>query len=206
MELDISFVGTMKTEITHDDVKEWTESSEIEGLDELERKVVRKIDLRLLPYLSLMYLFSSLDRGAIGNSKVVGIDKDVGLIDNQWNIVLTIFYIGFVLFEIPSNIVLKHTSAKIWLPTIMLLWGLSATLTILAKNFTGLLTVRFFLGMFEAGFFPGVVYYLSTFYKRSEMASRISIFWGSTTLASSFTGLVSYRIFQIEGDLRPWQY
>jgi MFS family permease len=102
---------------------------------------------------------------------------------------LTIYYIGCILFEIPCNIVLKLTSPRFWLPTITLAWGVVCTLMGLTQSFSGLLVARFFLGVTECGFFPGVVFYLSMWYKRNEQNYRIALFFSAVSLAGAFGGL-----------------
>jgi MFS family permease len=108
---------------------------------------------------------------------------------NQFLTTLTIYFIGYILFEIPSNIVLKLTTPRFWLPTLTLAWGIVCTLMGLTQSFTGFLVARFFLGVAEAGFFPGVMFYLSMWYKRNEQLYRISFFFTAATLAGAFGGL-----------------
>ena len=112
---------------------------------------------------------------------------------NQYLSTLTIYFVGYALFEIPCNIVLKLTTPRFWLPTLTLAWGIVCTLMGLTQSFSGFLVVRFFLAMTECGFFPGVVFYLSMWYKRNERLYRISFFFSAATLAGAFSGLfVSY--------------
>ncbi|OBZ84869.1 hypothetical protein A0J61_07081 [Choanephora cucurbitarum] len=175
---------------------------------ELERKLVRKLDTRLLPFLSFMYLFSSLDRSSLGNAVLDNFEQDIGITPDQFNTCVTIFYAGFLIFQIPSNILLKRFTAKRWLPLLMICWGSIAILHASVKNFTQLMTLRFFLGFFEAGFFPGVVYFLTLFYKKNEMATRIALFWGSTVAAHAYAGVLAYGILQLRGSggLTGWQW
>ena len=112
---------------------------------------------------------------------------------NQYLTTLTIYFIGYVLFEVPSNIILKLTTPRFWLPTLTLVWGIVCTLMGLTQSFTGFLVVRFFLGVTESGFFPGAAFYLSMWYKRNEQQYRIAILASAPTLAGAFGGLfVSY--------------
>ncbi|KAI8370772.1 major facilitator superfamily domain-containing protein [Choanephora cucurbitarum] len=182
--------------------------SDYQPLIELERKLVRKLDTRLLPFLSFMYLFSSLDRSSLGNAVLDNFEQDIGITPDQFNTCVTIFYAGFLIFQIPSNILLKRFTAKRWLPLLMICWGSIAILHASVKNFTQLMTLRFFLGFFEAGFFPGVVYFLTLFYKKNEMATRIALFWGSTVAAHAYAGLLAYGILQLRGSggLTGWQW
>ncbi|ORX48491.1 MFS general substrate transporter [Hesseltinella vesiculosa] len=182
------------------------EVTEIDPL--VEKSLVRKLDTRLLPFLSLMYLFSSLDRSSLGNAVLDNFEEDVHITPDQFNTCVTIFYVGFLTFQIPSNILVKRFSAKIWLPLLMVLWGTVATLHATASSYGQLITLRFFLGLFESGFFPGVIYYLTLFYKKSEMATRIALFWGSSVAAHAFAGVLAFGILQLRGrgSLAGWQW
>jgi len=112
---------------------------------------------------------------------------------NQYLTTLTIYFIGYVLFEVPCNIVLRLTTPRFWLPTLTLAWGIVCTLMGLTQSFAGLLTARFFLGVTESGFFPGVAFYLSMWYKRNERQYRIALLMSAVTLSGAFGGLfVSY--------------
>ncbi|KAI8093206.1 major facilitator superfamily domain-containing protein [Halteromyces radiatus] len=175
---------------------------------QLEPKLVKKLDTRLLPFLSLMYLFSSLDRSSLGNAVLDNFEQDVHITPDQFNTCVTIFYAGFLLFQIPSNILLKRFTAKKWLPFLMFVWGAIATLHATVSSFGQLMAMRFFLGLFEAGFFPGVIYFLTLFYKKNEMATRIALFWGSTVAAHAFAGVLAYGILQLRGSggLSGWQW
>ncbi|OGM43991.1 allantoate permease [Aspergillus bombycis] len=172
----------------------------------IERSVLRKLDFKLLPVLSLMYFFNSLDRSNLGNAKTDGIDEDLKLVGNQYSIILAIFNVTFSLFDLPSNLLLKRFSGKTMLPIMMLGWGSVTLLQCAAFNFAGILVCRLFMGIFEAGFFAGVIFYLTQFYKRNEIAFRLSIFYGMVTIAGAFSGLVAFGVFQIEQHLPGWKY
>ncbi|CAO3693813.1 unnamed protein product [Rhizopus stolonifer] len=173
-----------------------------------EKRLVRKLDTRLLPFLSFMYLFSSLDRSSLGNAVLDNFEQDVGITPDQFNTCVTIFYVGFLVFQIPSNILLKKFTAKRWLPLLMLLWGTVACFHAAVHGYTQLIVLRFLLGFFEAGFFPGVIYFLTLFYKKDEMATRIALFWGSTVAAHAFAGILAYAILQMRGSggMTGWQW
>ena len=102
------------------------------------------------------------------------------------------YFIGYVLFEIPCNIVLKRTTPKFWLPTLTIVWGVVATLTGIVNSLAGFFVVRFFLGVSESGLFPGVVWYLSMWYKRRERQYRISLFFSAASLAGAFGGILAW--------------
>ncbi|KAG6552268.1 hypothetical protein Mapa_006119 [Marchantia paleacea] len=173
-----------------------------------DRALVRKIDLRLIPYLSFLYLLSYLDRANIGNAKIEGLDVDLRLTDQQYLWTLTAFFFPYALFEVPSNILLKRLRPSIWIPSIMIAWGTCMTLMGLVKNFEGLLTARFFLGVAESGLFPGVTYYLSCWYKKREYGVRTAIFVSAATCAGAFGGLLAAGLAQLDGvsGLAGWAW
>jgi len=147
----------------------------------------------------MLYLLSFLDRSNIGNAKLDGLTTQLGMDQSQYLNALTMYFLGYVLFEIPSNIVLKKLTPRIWLPTLMVVWGIVSVLMGLVHNYSGLMAVRFFLGATEAGLFPGVVYYLSCWYKRKESHFRISIFFSAASLAGAFGGALAYAIGLMNG-------
>lgn len=145
----------------------------LEYTDAEERQLVRKIDWLLLPILTLLYLLSFLDRSNIGNAKIEGLVTDVGVTD--YSTLLSVFFIAYVIAEVPANLVLKVTSPTFWLPTLSILWGIVTITMGLVHNQSGLYAARFFLGIVEAGLFPGVVYTFSVYYKRKERTARVSL-------------------------------
>ncbi|KAI9744650.1 MAG: hypothetical protein M1818_002179 [Claussenomyces sp. TS43310] len=173
-----------------------------------EKALLRKLDLNLLPPLTLLYLLSFLDRSNVGNAKLEGLTKDLDISGGQYLTTLTVYFIGYVLFEIPCNIILKRTTPRLWLPTLMFFWGVVATLLGVCSNFAGFLAARFFLGVTESGLFPGVVFYLSMWYKRSEQQYRIALFFSAASLAGAFGGILAYGIGFMNGvgGLRGWKW
>jgi MFS family permease len=111
---------------------------------------------------------------------------------NQYLTGLTLYFIGYVLFELPCNIVLKNTTPRQWLPTLTLIWGVVATLLGIVQNYPGYLSSRFFLGVAESGLFPGVVFYLSMWYKRNEQHYRVALFFSAASLAGAFGGILAW--------------
>ncbi|KAF8309889.1 MFS general substrate transporter [Clavulina sp. PMI_390] len=164
-----------------------------------DRKLLRKIDFTLMPWLTLLYLLSCLDRVCIGNAKLYGLEKDLHMTDNQYLWALTVFYFSYAAFEIPSNLLLKKLSPRFWLSTIMVIWGTIMTCQGLVHNAGGLTAVRFCLGIVEAGAYPGVSYYLSCWYKRSELGFRAALFWSAATGSVAFGGLLAAAISNMKG-------
>ncbi|CEP60803.1 uncharacterized protein LALA0_S01e19328g [Lachancea lanzarotensis] len=172
----------------------------------LERKICWKLDLRILPMIAVMYLFNALDKGNISNAKTDHLDKDLGIEGQDWNNMLSIFYIPFVIFAIPLSLVIKKYNAANVIPILMFTFGSISLLAATAFNYGSLMAARWFLGICESAFFPGIIYYLSTFYRRHELARRLSIFYAAANIANAFSGLLSFGIFQIKhSKLKGWQ-
>ncbi|KAB8225954.1 major facilitator superfamily domain-containing protein [Aspergillus novoparasiticus] len=167
-----------------------------------EKALLRKLDMRLLPPLTILYLLSFLDRSNVGNARLEGLTTDINMTGNQYLTGLTLYFIGYVLFEIPCNIVLKKTTPRIWLPTLTLVWGIVATLLGVVQNYAGYLVSRTglaALGIAESGLFPGVVFYLSMWYKRNEQHYRVALFFSAASLAGAFGGVLAWGIAHMRG-------
>ncbi|TFK31526.1 MFS general substrate transporter [Crucibulum laeve] len=175
---------------------------------EEEKRLWRKIDLRIMPILTLMYLCSFLDRGNIGNAKLQGLTSQLHLTGNQYNIALTMYFIPYCIFECPANLVLKRFRPSKWLPGITVVWGIVMTLMGLVKSYPQLVGVRICLGVAEAGLFPGVVYYLTLWYPRHHLQFRIGLFYGAASLAGAFSGLLAFGISFMSGTagLLGWSW
>ncbi|KAF2714939.1 MFS general substrate transporter [Pleomassaria siparia CBS 279.74] len=175
---------------------------------QLRRKVLWKMDVRLLPILALLFLCSFIDRTNIGNAKILGLETDLHLTDHQYAIGLCVFYATYIASELPSNLVLKKMSPKIWLPLLTAVWGLLTMCLGFVRNFGSFVAVRALLGMAEGGLLPGMVLYLSHFYKRTELALRIGIFYTAASLSGAFGGLLARGLNAIghKGGLEGWRY
>ncbi|KAF9242592.1 major facilitator superfamily domain-containing protein [Melanogaster broomeanus] len=173
-----------------------------------DRRLLRKVDLRLLPILTLLYLLSFLDRTNIGNAKIDGLTTDLRISPSAYNTALALYFVGYVLFEIPANCSLKHFSPQLWLPTLTLVWGIVSLAQGLVKNQAGLFGIRFLLGVTEAGLFPGVIYTFSVYYRRRERSWRVAVFFGGAALAGAFGGVFAYAIGLMDGvgGRRGWQW
>ncbi|KAK4067983.1 hypothetical protein Trihar35433_6543 [Trichoderma harzianum] len=165
-----------------------------------ERRLMAKIDMRVVPFLCIMYLLAFLDRVNIANAKLFGLagDLDLGTGD-KYNTALVIFFVPYCIFEVPSNILLKKFKPHVWLSINMFLFGFTTMMQGLVKSYGGLLATRFFLGLFETGMFPGAFYLIGMWYKRSEAQRRYSFFFNSTTLAGAFGGLLAAAIGKMDG-------
>ncbi|KAF8600293.1 MFS general substrate transporter [Ceratobasidium sp. AG-I] len=164
--------------------------------DELEdRALLRKVDWHLLPILTLLYLLSFLDRATI----LLSSWQDIGVVGANYNTALALYFVGYVLWEVPANIVLKRFNPKVWLPTLCLAWGIVSICQGFVNNQAGLFAIRFFLGTAEAGLFPGVVYVFSVYYRRSERHWRVAVFFGGAAVSGAFGGILAWAISKMRG-------
>ncbi|CCO31097.1 putative transporter C1002,16c [Rhizoctonia solani AG-1 IB] len=167
--------------------------------DAEDRALMRKVDRHLLPILTLLYLLSFLDRANIGNAKLDGLTTDIGVTGANYNTALALYFVGYVIWEVPANIVLKRFNPKVWLPTLTLAWGIVSICQGFVKNQAGLFAVRFFLGTAEAGLFPGVIYVFSVYYRRRERHWRVALFFGGAAIAGAFGGILAWAIGKMHG-------
>ncbi|KAF2638732.1 MFS general substrate transporter [Massarina eburnea CBS 473.64] len=176
---------------------------------EEEKKLVRKIDGFLLPTMWLMYLLSYMDRTNIGNAKISGMSTDLNLTSNQYSIILVVFFVTYVLFEAPSNMLLIRIKPSIYLPAIMVIWGMLTCCMAAVKNYHHLIVLRVFVGVFEAGFAPGMLMLLSSWYKREEQSKRFAVYISAAILSGAFGGLLAGAITGgLEGvyGIRGWRW
>ena len=139
------------------------------------QKTLTRISRRLLPFLLLMYILAFLDRANLGFAKIA-FQADTGLSDAIFAFGAGIFFLGYSTFEIPSNLILHRVGAKRWMCRIMVSWGIVSALMMFAHNETTFYLFRFLLGVMEAGFFPGVIYYLTYWYPSHMRARSIGFF------------------------------
>ncbi|KAF8237297.1 MFS general substrate transporter [Tricholoma matsutake] len=158
---------------------------------EAEKRLVRKIDMRIVPAIFVLYTLSYLDRANIGNAKVGGMAADLKLTSNQYSVILLLFFVSYVLFEIPSNMILTRVRPSIYLSAICFIWGGVAACMAAGKTWQQVAGVRFVLGVVEAGFAPGVTFYLSSWYKRHEIAQRYALYYTATAISGAFSGLLA---------------
>ncbi|PYT86813.1 MAG: MFS transporter [Acidobacteria bacterium] len=141
----------------------------------IEHKTIRKLQFRLIPYLFLLYVVAMIDRVNISFAQLT-MNKDLGLSSQQYGIAAGIFFIGYFLFEVPSNLILHKVGARIWIARILLGWGLVASLTGLVESIHQLYAARVLLGFAEAGYYPGIVLYLTYWFRQREQARVLSLF------------------------------
>ncbi|RYN84645.1 hypothetical protein AA0117_g375 [Alternaria alternata] len=142
-----------------------------------EKRLVRKIDFVLLPILWWMYILAHLDRSNIANANAAGMSEDLGLSDNQYAMLVSLFFVAYVIFEVPSNMILMKVKPSIYLSTIVWVWGCVVLGMSQTKSATGLLIGRFFLGAIEAGLYPGALFILTCWYTKKEVVYFVLPNW-----------------------------
>ncbi|KXH26783.1 major facilitator superfamily transporter [Colletotrichum salicis] len=172
-----------------------------------ERALCRKLDFHILPVLAVMYLFNALDKGNLGNAETDGLSTDLGFKDGQYNLIVSIFFVPFVAAAPFVALIGKKFGPAIVLPILMFTFGTMTMLMAAAQNFGGVFALRWFLGMAESAFFPLVIYYLTTFYRRGELARRLAVFYAASNIANAFSGLLAFGVFHITNTkLHPWRW
>lgn len=171
------------------------------------RRYCRKLDIYLLPYTIVFCILNQMDRTAIGVAKVAGLEEDLGLHRNEFNIAATLFTCGFLSLEFFSNFVLKKVGASKLLPTMGIIWGTICTLQGIINTRPQLYAMRFLLGMAECGFTTGVMLLISFFYPKSKITSRVAIFNLSSPLANVISGPLASGLSSIKHHtIRKWQW
>jgi sugar phosphate permease len=173
------------------------------SLEAINSKVMR----RLLPFLLLMYVLAFLDRANIGFAQKA-LQHDTGLSNAAFAFGAGVFFIGYALFEVPSNLLLHRVGARVWMCRIMVTWGLVSASMCFAHTPTAFYTLRFLLGVAEAGFFPGVIYYLTNWFPQSARARAVGVFYFGAPLAFIFGSPLSGLLLELHGTagLAGWQW
>ncbi|KAJ8116686.1 hypothetical protein OPT61_g1934 [Boeremia exigua] len=172
-----------------------------------ERKLRLKIDLMVVPTVTLLYLLCFIDRTNIGNARLAGFEKDLNLKGYDYNTVLSVFYISYIIFEIPATICCKVIGPGWFLPATTLGFGICSIGTAFVHTRAQACAVRFLLGIFEAGVMPGCAYFLSRWYKRAELTFRLGLWMLMAPLSGAFGGLLASGILKLShfGSLHGWQ-
>src|SRR6185295_7847616 len=177
-------------------------------VSEIERTTMARVTLRLLPFLLLLYIISWLDRVNVGFAQLQ-LKPDLGFSDTIFGYGASIFFVGYALCEVPSNLLLVRYGARLWIARIMITWGLISIATMFVQGATSFYVLRFLLGMAEAGFLPGIVYYLSQWFPREHRARAVSWFMIGIPLSLIFGGPMSGWIMkyldEVQG-LHGWQW
>jgi len=175
--------------------------------DSLERRTVSKVTWRLLPYLFLLYIVAYIDRI---NTSVAALQmpRDVPMSHAAFGRGAGLFFIGYFLFEVPSNLVLARVGARVWIARIMLVWGIISSCMMFAKTVPVFYGMRFLLGAAEAGFFPGILYYLTRWFRERDRARAVALFMTAGSLAGVIGNPLSGFLLRLDGrgGLHGWQW
>ncbi|KAK5941613.1 hypothetical protein PMZ80_005561 [Knufia obscura] len=180
----------------------------VNGTDE-EKKLLRKLDWRILPCTWVLYFLGYLDRSNIGNAKTGGLEDDFNLSSNQYSIIVLVFFISYLVCEVPANMILTRVRPSVFLPGLGILWGTFAALMAATQNWSQLAGMRFLLGVAEAGFAPGCAFYLSTWYRKYELATRYALLYTSVPIAGAVSGLLAGVITEYmegAGGIAGWRW
>jgi ACS family tartrate transporter-like MFS transporter len=174
---------------------------------DLERATLGKVARRLLPVMFLMYVFNILDRVNI-TSAVLTMKPDLGFSDSVYAFGASVFFVGYFIFEVPSNVIMEKVGARVWIARIMITWGLVACSFMFVKTATHFYLVRFLLGVAEAGFFPGMMLYLTYWFPDSVRGRAASRFILANVFANIIGGPIAAQLMQLNGvaGLRGWQW
>ncbi|KAL7333322.1 hypothetical protein PS15p_202234 [Mucor circinelloides] len=178
-------------------------------MSETETKLVRKLDyMYVMPYIAVLNFLQFFDKSALNYSAVLGIRETANLDLKQFSWLGSIFYLGYLLFQGPSMILIQKMRLRMYIGTVIILWGIVLLLTFLGHNFSQLAALRFLLGFFEGGIYPCCIMLISSLYRRKEQAGRIGVVYICNGIALSFGGLIGYGIGNMDGagGLRAWQW
>jgi MFS transporter, ACS family, tartrate transporter len=177
-------------------------------MDFVAQQASRKIAWRLIPYLMLCYFVAYLDRVNLGFAALT-FKGDLGFSDAVFGLGAGIFFAGYFIFEVPSNIILEKVGARVWIARIMVTWGLVSTAMAFVQGETSFYIIRFLLGVAEAGFFPGIILYLTYWYTSAERARMVGLFLVAVALSGVFgSPLSSFILTNFAGTmgLKSWQW
>lgn len=175
--------------------------------DPIERITLQKVTRRLLPFLLLLYVVAYIDRVNIGFA-ALQMNEDLGLSATMYGFGAGIFFLGYALFEVPSNLVLARIGPRLWITRIMITWGAVSVAMMWAHSPASFYTLRFLLGVAEAGFFPGIIYYLGEWFPQKQRARAVSWFMTAIPLATVIGGPLAGLLLGLDGyrGLAGWQW
>jgi MFS transporter, ACS family, tartrate transporter len=173
----------------------------------VEKAVLGKVTRRLIPFLFLLYIFNFLDRTNVSVAALT-MKPDLGFSDRAYGFGVGIFFLGYFLFEVPSNLILQRIGARVWIARIMLTWGVISSAMLFIRSPNSFYTMRFLLGVAEAGFFPGIILYLTYWFPTAQRAKAVSRFMISIPLAGVLGGQLSGALLKLNGvaGLKGWQW
>ena len=175
--------------------------------NDLQARTMRRVSLRIVPFIMLLYFVAFIDRVNIGFAALT-MNKDLGFSPSVFGFGAGIFFWGYFLFEVPSNVVLDKVGARLWIARVMFTWGLVSAAMALVQGQTSFFVLRFLLGAAEAGFFPGIILYLSYWFPARQRATVTALFMAAAPLSTILGSPLSTAILEMHGllGLKGWQW
>ena len=172
-----------------------------------EADVIRKLTIRIVPFIMLLYFIAYLDRVNIGFASLT-MNQDIQLSNAAYGLGAGLFFIGYFLFEVPSNLILHRIGARIWIARIMFTWGVISALMAVVQGPVGFYILRFLLGAAEAGFFPGIILYLSYWFPARNRAGITAMFMAAVPISTALGSPISGALLLMDGilGLHGWQW
>jgi ACS family tartrate transporter-like MFS transporter len=172
-----------------------------------ERQTLERVTRRLIPFLFVLYIVAYLDRINVGFA-ALQMKADLGFGDAVYGLGAGIFFLGYFVFEVPSNLILERVGPRFWISRIMITWGIVSSAMMLVRDVPTFYALRFLLGVAEAGFFPGVILYLTHWFPAAERARAVAQFMTATAMAGVIGGPVSGALLELDGlaGLAGWQW
>lgn len=166
----------------------------------IEKRLVRKIDLLILPTIGILYILNYIDRQNLSAAKLQGIMEDLNMNEQQFATAISILFVGYLPFQIPSNLIITKVSRPgLYICSAVIIWGTISAATAAVNTYRELLIIRAFLGVVEAVFFPGAIYYLSAWYTKTELGKRLAGLYIAQQVGNAFGGLLAAAILQLDG-------
>jgi ACS family tartrate transporter-like MFS transporter len=176
-------------------------------VDPIAESALRKVRWRLIPFLFLLYIIAYLDRVNVGFA-AIDMNRDLGFSAAVYGLGSGIFFLSYTLLEVPSNLMLARFGARVWIARIMFTWGVLSSAMIFVNSATSFYVLRFLLGAAEAGFFPGVILYLTQWFPQRERARAVGLFMTATAMAGVIGAPISSALLRMDGTwgLHGWQW
>lgn len=173
----------------------------------MHRRILRKLDIRLLPLLNVLFIVSFADRSNIGNAKIAGMTRDLHLTGNRYNMTVMVFTIAYMIFGLPASLAFKAIGPQS-LSYMMFIWGVFALSQGFVRSWGGLMACRFMMAVFEAGFVPGCAFLIGSYYRDEEFLKRYAFFMSGAIIAGAFNGLLSYLLSKADGagGIEGWRW
>ncbi|KAK5323449.1 hypothetical protein LTR93_005503 [Exophiala xenobiotica] len=203
-----------KTEIIHDlavhrQHEQEALAEQLAGEDKKIKRIIRKLDLRLVLTLAILYVWAFIDRGNLANANIAGMGADLGLVgNNRYSILAMIFFVGYILIDAPATFIVRKIGAVVWIPTIVVLWGIITIGQGFCHSWGALLACRVLLGFLEGGLIPAAMFLISVWYTRYEAHTRLASFYVVGIASTGVSGLLAYGIENMDGDagLEGWRW